>query len=107
MPSSSGLSPTRLRRLSDAMHGYVDRGDVAGVVPLLCGHDEVLVDTIGAREIASGAPISRDSIFRIASMTKPITAAAAMTLVEQGRLRLDDPVDRWLPELADRKVLRS
>lgn len=49
----------------------------------------------------------RDTIFRIASMTKPVTAVAALILVEQCKLRLDDPVDRWLPELADRKVLRS
>ena len=51
--------------------------------------------------------MQRDSIFRIASMTKPVTAVAAMILVEECRLRLDDPVDRWLPELADRKVLRT
>jgi CubicO group peptidase (beta-lactamase class C family) len=52
-------------------------------------------------------PMRRDTIFRIASMTKPVTAAAAMILVEEGKLRLDEPVDRWLPELADRKVLRA
>src|SRR6202022_2322428 len=52
-------------------------------------------------------PMRRDTIFRIASLTKPIVAAAAMILVEECRLRLDGPVDRWLPELADRKVLRA
>ena len=54
-----------------------------------------------------GAPMRRDTIFRIASLTKPVTAVAAMILVEEARLRLDDPVDRWLPELAGRRVLRT
>ena len=63
--------------------------------------------TIGVQDLATGSPMRRDTIFRIASMTKPITAAAAMILVEEGRIALDDPVERWLPELADRRVLRT
>ena len=55
----------------------------------------------------SSVPMQRDTIFRVASITKPVTAAAAMILVEEGKLRLDDPVDQWLPELANRKVLRT
>jgi CubicO group peptidase (beta-lactamase class C family) len=101
-----GFSPARLGRLHVAMAGYVERGAVAGVVTLLSRHDETHVDAIGVKDVVSGEAIRRDTIFRIASMTKPITAAAAMTLVEEGRLRLDDPVDRLLPELADRRVLR-
>ena len=58
-------------------------------------------------DVGGTTPMRRDTIFRIASLTKPITAAAAMMLVEECKLRLDEPVDRWLPELADRKVLRS
>ena len=65
------------------------------------------VDAIGSLAFGDGAPMQRDTIFRIASLTKPITAAAAMILVEECTLRLDDPVDAWLPELADRRVLRS
>ena len=68
---------------------------------------ETHVDAIGTKALSGNDPMQRDTIFRIASMTKPITAAAAMILVEEAKLRLDDPVDRWLPELADRKVLRS
>jgi CubicO group peptidase (beta-lactamase class C family) len=107
MSRSGGLSRARLGRLADVLRGYVERGEVAGVVALLGRHDEVHVAAIGAQDLESGAPIRRDTIFRVASMTKAIAAAAAMILVEEARLRLDEPVDRWLPELADRKVLRS
>jgi CubicO group peptidase (beta-lactamase class C family) len=67
--------------------------------------ETVHVEALGALSFG-GSPMKRDAIFRIASMTKPITAAAAMILVEECRLRLDDPVDEFLPELASRKVLR-
>jgi CubicO group peptidase (beta-lactamase class C family) len=107
MSKSSGFSRVRLERMSSVMRGHVERGEVAGVVTLLCRHDEVHVEATGAQDRATGAPLRRDSLFRIASMTKPITAAAAMILVEETRLRLDDPVDRLLPELANRRVLRT
>jgi CubicO group peptidase (beta-lactamase class C family) len=102
-----GFSRMRLGRLHDVMAGYVERGEVAGIVTLLGRRDEVHVEAIGAQDLASGTAIARDTIFRIASMTKPIAAAAAMILVEEATLRLDAPIDRLLPELADRKVLRS
>jgi CubicO group peptidase (beta-lactamase class C family) len=101
-----GFSRARLGRLHEIMAGYVERGAVAGVVALLCRHDEIHFEAIGVQDLDIGAPIRRDTIFRIASMTKPIAAAAAMILVEEAKLRLDDPVDRLLPELADRRVLR-
>ena len=104
---SGAFSRERLGRMADVMGGYVDRGEVAGVVTLLCRHDEVHVEAMGKQDLAAATPMRRDTIFRIASMTKPITAAAAMILVEEAKLRLDDPVDRWLPELADRRVLRG
>src|SRR6266446_5959870 len=104
--SSDGLSSSRLRRMHDVMAGYVDNGSMPGLVTLVSRHGEMQVDAIG--KIAfGGAPMQRDTIFRISSMTKPVTALAAMILVEECRLRLDDPVDRWLPELADAKVLRA
>jgi CubicO group peptidase (beta-lactamase class C family) len=106
MSRSGGLSRARLGRMSEVMRGYVERGEVAGAVTLLSRRDETHVEAIGAQDLKTGAPVRRDTIFRIASMTKPIVAAAAMILVEEARLRLDDPVDRFLPELADRKVLR-
>ena len=86
------------------MAGHVERGDLPGLVMLVSRHGEVQVDAIG-RLAFEGSSMTCDAIFRITSMTKPVTAAAAMILVEEGRLQLDDPVDRWLPELANRKVL--
>ena len=104
--STAGLSRVRLGRMHDVMAGYVERGEVPGLVTLVSRRGEVHIDAIGTRAIADSAPIRRDTIFRISSMTKPITAAATMILVEECKVRLDEPVDRWLPELAERKVLK-
>ena len=104
--SSGGLSRARLGRMHDVMAGHVERGEVPGFVTLVSRRGEVHVDAIGTKAVGGSEPMRRDTIFRIASMTKPITAAAAMILVEECRLRLDEPVDRLLPELANRKVLK-
>lgn len=101
-----GWSKARLARLHDTMASYVERGQAAGMVTYLKRRGETLVDAVGAKSFG-GEPMTRDTIFRITSMTKPITAAAAMILVEECRLRLDDPVNHLLPELADRKVLKT
>ena len=100
------FSTSRFARLRPALAGYVERGEVPGVVALLARHGETHVEAVGSKIAGGGDPIRRDTIFRIASMTKPVTAAAAMILVEECRLRLDEPVDRLLPELAGRRVLR-
>jgi CubicO group peptidase (beta-lactamase class C family) len=105
--STGGLSKARLGRMRDVMFAHVARGQVPGLVALISRRGETHVDAIGMTAAGGRDPMRRDTIFRIASMTKPVTAAAAMILVEEGKLRLDEPVDRWLPELADRKVLRS
>ena len=86
------------------MAGHVERGGVPGLVTLVSRRGEVHVDAIGTATLG-GDPVTRDTIFRITSMTKPITAAATMILVEECKLRLEEPVDRLLPELANRKVL--
>ena len=104
--SDGGLSAARLRRMHDVLAGYVERGEVPGLVTLVARHGAVHVDTIGTTELGGEDPMRRDTIFRITSVTKPITAVAAMILVEECVLRLDEPVDRLLPELADRQVLR-
>ena len=104
---AGGLSRPRLARLDEAMRGYVERGELAGVVTLVSRRDDLHVAAIGVQDLETGAPMRRDTIFRIASMSKPITAAAALMLVEEARLRLDEPVDRLLPELSDRRVLRA
>jgi CubicO group peptidase (beta-lactamase class C family) len=87
------------------MAGHVERGALPGLVTLIGRRGEVHVDAIGTKALGGSEPIQRDTIFRITSMTKPITAVATMILVEECTLRLDEPVDRLLPELADRRVL--
>jgi CubicO group peptidase (beta-lactamase class C family) len=103
---ADGFSRERLGRLRRALEAHVAAGDMPGVVALASRHGEVHVEALGAQSFG-GPPMRRDTIFRIASMTKPVTAAATLLLVEEGRLRLDDPVDPLLPELADAKVLKA
>jgi len=104
--SGSGLSKSRLARMRDVMAGYVERREVPGLVLGVYRRGERLIEPIGAAGL-DGTPIRDDTIFRLSSLTKPVTAAATMILVEECKLRLDEPVDRLLPELADRVVLRS
>ena len=96
--SKGGLSAARLARMHNVLAGYIERGELPGFVTLVSRRGEVHVDAIG---------YERDAIFRISSMSKPVTAAAAMVLLEEGVIRLDEPVDDFLPELANRKVLRQ
>ncbi|HEX3786321.1 MAG TPA: serine hydrolase domain-containing protein [Pseudonocardiaceae bacterium] len=105
--STAGLSKARLERMREVLAGHVRSGDVPGIVTLVSRRDEVHVETLGTTTAGGDVPIQRDTIFRISSMTKPVAAVAALILVEQCRLRLDDPVDDLLPELADRMVLTS
>jgi CubicO group peptidase (beta-lactamase class C family) len=100
------FSKARLERVHEVLAGYVDRGDLPGFVSLVSRGDEIHVDAMGTLAVDGDATMRRDSIFRISSLTKPMTAAATMLLIEDCELRLDDPVDRWLPELANRRVLR-
>jgi CubicO group peptidase (beta-lactamase class C family) len=94
------------QRLREVLEKHVDRGEVPGLVCLVSREGEVEVEAIGNKTADTTDPMRRDTIFRITSMTKPITAAAAMILVDEGRLRMDDPVDGLLPELGQRRVLR-
>src|SRR4051794_26162465 len=95
----------RIQRLGDVMASHVDQDHVGGVAWLAACGDDVESGAAGRLTRGEPAPVARDSIFRISSMTKPIVAAAALVLVEECRLRLEDPVDDLLPELADREVL--
>jgi CubicO group peptidase (beta-lactamase class C family) len=104
--SSGGLSKERLQQMHRVLAAYVERGDIPGILTMICRRDAVYVDAIGSLTLGGREPICRDTIFRLASMTKPITAVATMALVEDCRLGLDDPVDDWLPELANRRVLK-
>lgn len=104
--SGGGLSKTRLARMREVMAGYVERGEVPGLVLAVSRRGEAVIESIGASDLA-GTPVRGDTIFRISSLTKPITAVATMMCVEECTLRLDEPVGRLLPELADRVVLRN
>jgi CubicO group peptidase (beta-lactamase class C family) len=104
--NSAGLSKTRLGRLHDVIAGFVERGEVPGLAALVSRRGEIHVEALGMKAFGGSQPVGRDTIFRIASMTKPVAAAAAMILVEECKLRLDDPVDELLPELRDRRVLK-
>lgn len=102
-----GLSPSRLARMRAALQRHVDQGRLPGLVAAIDRRGADHVDAIGTLAFDRADPMRPDTIFRLASVTKPITAVAAMILVEECRLRLDDPVDGLLPELANRRVLRT
>lgn len=104
---SGGFSKPRLDRLHGMMARHVANGGMQGIVTLVSRHGETHVGAHGSLTAGGPMPMRCDSIFRIASAGKPMTAAVAMMLVEDGKLRLDDPVDPFLPELANRKVLKS
>jgi CubicO group peptidase (beta-lactamase class C family) len=104
--TKTSLSRTGLDRLHQAMAARVAKGEMPGMVFLVATGDDVHLDVIGTMAFGGGQPMRRDTIFRIASLTKPVLATATMTLVEDGTLALDEPVDRLLPELANRRVLR-
>src|SRR6267143_1263046 len=99
-------SQAGLGRLHDAMATRVAKGELPGMVTVVARGEDVHVDTIGTLAFGSSEPMRRDTIFRITSMTKPILGLATMLLVDDGAIDLDEPVDRLLPELANRKVLR-
>jgi CubicO group peptidase (beta-lactamase class C family) len=96
-----------MSNLHDILQTYVGNGSVPGAVGLMARGDRVEVAAAGSADVGGTSPMARDSIFRVASITKPITAAAVMMLVEDGRIALEDPVRQWLPELASPAVVRT
>ncbi|MFI8359995.1 serine hydrolase domain-containing protein [Streptomyces sp. NPDC085612] len=101
----AGFSEAGLRRVRDVLTRYVDSGRIPGVVALVGRDGHTHVEAIGTMRHEGGAPVRRDTIFRMASTSKPVAMAPVMVLLDECVLRLDDPVDQWLPELADRRVL--
>ncbi|MES2033351.1 MAG: serine hydrolase domain-containing protein [Pseudomonadota bacterium] len=93
--------------LEMAMQAYVDEGQIAGVATLVWRDGVVHAGAVGWRDIEAERPMRRDSLFRIASMTKPITSTAALMLYDEGRFALEDPISRWAPEFERMRVLRS
>jgi CubicO group peptidase (beta-lactamase class C family) len=106
-PSPPEFSQLRLARMRAALQRHIDSGHTPGIVALVHQRGRTHVDVLGTTAFGSAEPMRRDTIFRLASTTKPITAVGAMVLVEECAIRLDDPVDPWLPELQGRRVLRT
>jgi CubicO group peptidase (beta-lactamase class C family) len=104
-PENVGISTERLTRLGDGMKSLVDQGRLAGVVTMVARHGKVVeFEAAGKRDIGANLPMQKDSIFRIYSMSKPITGVAMMMLFEEGKWQLNDPVARYVPEFANLKV---
>jgi CubicO group peptidase (beta-lactamase class C family) len=103
----NSFSRVRIDRMNEIMRRHLDIGRIPGLVMLVHHHDREYMNAFGTHGFNSSTPMGRETIFRLASMTKPITAVAAMILVEECKIRLDDPVEIWLPELKERRVLRK
>ena len=106
--NASGFSAEGLKQIGPTLQGVVDAGHLSGAVTLLWRNGEITdVTAIGKRDLSTGAPMTRDTLFRIASMTKPVTSVAALMLMEEGKLKLDDPITKWAPEFGDMVVLKD
>ena len=104
-PESVGFSSQRLSRVNKMMQGHIDDGKLAsGLTMLARGGETFHFEPYGVLNLESGTPVERDTLFRIYSMTKPLTSAAVMMLYEEGHFSLDDPVGKFIPELASMKV---
>ncbi|WP_067817688.1 serine hydrolase domain-containing protein [Actinomadura kijaniata] len=103
---NNGLSAAGLRRLRGVLERHVESGKIPGLVALVGRDGHTHLEALGTLHHGGGAPMRGDTLFRMASTSKPVAIAAAMVLVDECRLRLDDPIDPWLPELADRQVLK-
>ena len=104
-PESLGLSPSRLQRASDAFKRDIDKGTIPGVTILVARRGQIgWFDALGRQNPAATAPMARDTLFRIFSMTKPIVSVGVMTLLEEGQLLLTDPIAKYIPEFSNQKV---
>jgi CubicO group peptidase (beta-lactamase class C family) len=104
-PASNGLDPQALDRITPALQVYVDSGKVAGIYAVVARNGRISYEeTVGWADIERRIPLRRDAVFRIFSMTKPVIAAAALKLVDQGKIALDDPVARYIPSFANVRV---
>src|SRR5512136_2695998 len=105
-PETVGLSSARLARLSPVMKGYLNQGTFAGIVTLIARKSQVAhLEAFGWQDLENRRPMKVDTIFRIYSMSKPVTSTAVMMLFEQGKLRLADPLSRYLPDFKEPRVM--
>ena len=106
--TTAGFSREELAKIPPALKAIVDAGDLSGAVTLIWRNGEIAqLNTIGRRDIGKNLPMERDTIFRIASMTKPVTSVAALMLWEEGKFHLDDPIAKWAPEFGRMRVLKN
>ena len=104
-PAELGLSPDRLERIDGLVNGLIERQEIAGAVVAIARHGSVgYLEAFGVMDVDSKKPMTTDAIFRLASMTKPIVSVALMQMVEEGKLQINDPVSKYLPEFKDVKV---
>lgn len=104
-PESVGLSSAGLASVTERLQAHIDQGHIAGVVAAVLRDGKlVYLEALGQRDLATASPMSEDALFRIYSMTRPVTSLAAMILWEEGKLQLDDPISLYLPEFANQRV---
>lgn len=104
-PEAVGLSSARLARIHEMVQRYIDAGDISGAVTLVARNGKIAhLEAQGVMDLASGQPMKTDTIFRIASMSKPVAAVAVLMLVEEGKIRLSDPVSRFIPGFEGQRV---
>ncbi|MBU4433924.1 MAG: beta-lactamase family protein, partial [Alphaproteobacteria bacterium] len=106
-PESVGFSAQRLKRLDGAMQALVDQGHLPGVTTMVVRHGKVVAYEVHGKKGFDGPPMTKDTIFRIYSQTKPVTGVAMMMLYEEGKWRLDDPVSKYIPEFAKLQVYKG
>ena len=107
-PELVGMSSERLGRITQMNQKYVSEGKLAGAITMVArGGKLVHCEAVGNKGVADPRPLEKDDLFRIYSMTKPITATAAMQLYEQGKFHMDDPIHRFIPEFMDLTVLHD
>lgn len=107
-PEDAGMSKERLRRIQSFIEQYIERNEIAGAVSLIARNGQITYfDALGHRDFENKKPMTKDTIFRIASMTKPIASVALMILYEEGHFLLSDLISKWIPEYKDTKVIHT
>src|SRR5215472_4724980 len=103
-----GFNQDKLGAIAPALKAIVDGGDLSGFVTLTYRRGEIAqLNILGRRNIEENLPMTRDTLFRIASMTKPVTSVAALMLMEEGKFKLEDPITKWAPEFSNMRVLKT
>jgi CubicO group peptidase (beta-lactamase class C family) len=107
-PESVGMSPRRMKEIDRVMQAFVEQNKFAGIATLIARRGKVVhFGCFGKLDLAANKPVQTDSLFRIYSLTKPITSVAALILYEEGHFNLNDPVSKWIPEFKEFKVLQA